>query len=133
MRVGLQRAWVPVLVAVLAAALLLVVYRDLGRAVSWAGLTARRSLAWCWQSWGWWRRSWCGRGNSDEREASVSTSAQVDAAANLLAVRTSATWSKELVRRGIEAPAPVRVRWRWAGGDVALPEQELASVAGPEL
>jgi hypothetical protein len=42
------------------------------------------------------------------REASTSTPAQVDAAADLLAVRTSATWSKELVRRGIEASAPVR-------------------------
>lgn len=126
MRGGLQRAWVPVLVAVLAAALLLVVY------VIWggpsAGLSDRAAIA------GlvlavvgvvspvvvWARKQ-------RQHEASVSTSAQVDAAAGLLAVRTSATWSKELVRRGIEAPAPVRVRWRWAGGEVASPVQELAS------
>ena len=61
------------------------------------------------------------------RAASSSTPAQVEAAASLLADRTSRTWSKELVRRGIEAPAPVRVRWRWASDDVALRAQELAS------
>lgn len=126
MRGGLRRAWVPVLVAVLAAALLLVVYVTWGGPA--AGLSDRMAIA------GlvlavvgavspvvvWARKQ-------RQREASVSTSAQVDAAADILAVRTSATWSKELVRRGIEAPAPVRVRWRWAGGEVASPEQELAS------
>lgn len=57
----------------------------------------------------------------------ASTPAQVDAAADLLAIRTAAVWSRELVRRGIQAPAPVRVRWGWAPDDVALPKQELVS------
>ena len=56
-----------------------------------------------------------------------SAPAQVETAADLLAVRMLATWSQELVRRGIQTPAPVRVRWGWAADDVALPRQELAS------
>ena len=57
----------------------------------------------------------------------TSTPDQVDTAVDLLGARTFATWSQELVRRGIQTPAPVRVRWRWAADDVALPRQELAS------
>ena len=57
----------------------------------------------------------------------TSTPDQVDTAVDLLAARTFATWSQELVRRGIQTPAPVRVRWRWAAGDIALPRQELAT------
>ena len=57
----------------------------------------------------------------------TSTPDQVDTAVDLLAARTFATWSQELVRRGIQTPAPVRVRWRWAADDVALPRQELAT------
>ena len=57
----------------------------------------------------------------------ASTPAQVDAAADLLAIRTTAIWSRELVRRGIQAPAPVRVRWGWAPDDVGVPRQELVS------
>jgi predicted NACHT family NTPase len=63
--------------------------------------------------------------------AGGSTRAEVDAAADLLAVRTLDTWSEQAVQRGIRAPAPVRVRWRWAAEDVALPPQDLA--ASPSL
>ena len=35
------------------------------------------------------------------------------------------------MQRGIQTPAPVRVRWRWAPADVALPLEELA--ASPSL
>ncbi|HEY5848427.1 MAG TPA: hypothetical protein VIT42_16710, partial [Microlunatus sp.] len=126
MRIGPRRAWVLVLVPVLAAGLLLTVF------VIWGGSPAelgdRTAIAatllaivgavapvvvWALKQ----RRG----------APPVSTSVQVEAAAGLLAERTAATWSQELVRRGIEAPAPVRVRWRWAGGDVTLPEHELAS------
>ncbi len=68
--------------------------------------------------WGWERhRAMTGR----------STPAEVDAAAGQLAVKTLATWSQQVVQRGIVAPAPVRVRWRWAPEDVALPRQDLAA------
>jgi hypothetical protein len=63
--------------------------------------------------------------------AGPSTRGQVDAAADRLAEQTFETWSRQVVQRGIQAPAPVRVRWRWAADDVALPRQELA--AAPPL
>jgi hypothetical protein len=56
-----------------------------------------------------------------------STPEEVDAAADLLAVRTLATWSQQVVQRGIVAPAPVRVRWQWAAEDVGLPRQDLTA------
>jgi MFS family permease len=59
--------------------------------------------------------------------AETSTQAEVDAAADLLAARTLDTWSQQMVQRGIGAPAPVRVRWRWAVEDVALPRQDVAA------
>jgi hypothetical protein len=72
--------------------------------------------------WGWRRR---------HRAAGTSTRGQVDAAANRLAEQTLETWSRQVVERGIQSPAPVRVRWRWAATDVALPRQELT--AAPSL
>ena len=73
--------------------------------------------------WGWQRRH--------RAVAGTSTRAEVDAAADRLAEQTLETWSRQVVQRGIQAPAPVRVRWRWAADDVALPRQELA--AAPSL
>jgi hypothetical protein len=63
--------------------------------------------------------------------AGTSTRAEVDAAADRLAEQTFETWSRQVVQRGIQSPAPVRVRWRWGAADVALPRQELA--AAPSL
>jgi hypothetical protein len=59
------------------------------------------------------------------RVAKTSTPADVTDAADLLATRTLATWSEQLILRGIETPAPVRVRWRWAGEDVTLARRDL--------
>ena len=73
--------------------------------------------------WGWQRRH--------RPVAGTSTRAEVDAAADRLAEQTLETWSRQVVQRGIQAPAPVRVRWRWAADDIALPRQELA--AAPSL
>jgi hypothetical protein len=61
----------------------------------------------------------------------TSTRGEVDAAADRLAEQTLETWSRQVVQRGIQSPAPVRVRWRWAADDVALPRQELT--AAPSL
>ena len=72
--------------------------------------------------WGWRRRRGPPR---------TSTAPELDAAADLLAVRTLATWSQQLVQRGIQTPAPVRVRWRWATEDIALPRHDLT--ASPRL
>ena len=63
--------------------------------------------------------------------AGTSTRGEVDAAADRLAEQTLESWSRQVVQRGIQAPAPVRVRWRWAADDVALPRQELT--AAPSL
>ena len=63
--------------------------------------------------------------------ARTSTRAQIDAAADKLAEQTLQTWAEQVVQRGIQTPAPVRVRWRWAPADVALPLEELA--ASPSL
>src|SRR4051794_9848490 len=98
MRVDLRRVWVFVLVAVVVAALFVIAY------VIWGGSEAGRSsrtaiagavlgVVGVVAPVGVWLR------NRRQRAASASTSAQVDAAASLLAVRTWATWSKELVRR----------------------------------
>jgi hypothetical protein len=69
-------------------------------------------------AWGWRRRL--------RATVGTSTRAEVDAAANLLAMRTLATWSQQVVQRGIHAPAPVKVRWQWGAEDVALPRHNLA-------
>jgi hypothetical protein len=63
--------------------------------------------------------------------AGTSTRGEVDAAADRLAEQTLESWSRQVVQRGIQAPAPVRVRWRWTADDIALPRQELA--AAPSL
>jgi hypothetical protein len=73
--------------------------------------------------WGWRRRH--------HAVAGTSTRAEVDAAADRLAEQTLESWSRQVVQRGIQDPAPVRVRWRWAADDVALPRQELT--AAPSL
>jgi hypothetical protein len=57
--------------------------------------------------------------------AGTSTREEVDAAADRLAEQTLESWSRQVVQRGIQFPAPVRVRWRWAADDIALPRQEL--------
>jgi len=49
--------------------------------------------------------------------AATSSREQVDAAADRLAEQTLETWSRQVVQRGIQSPAPVRVRWRWAADD----------------
>jgi hypothetical protein len=59
----------------------------------------------------------------------TSTPARLSDAVNLLAKRTFATWSDELVQRGIQNPSPVRVRWRWAGDDIALPRPDVVASA----
>jgi hypothetical protein len=69
--------------------------------------------------WGWTR--------ADSRSVGASSRAQVEAAADLLAARMLQDWSKQVVQRGIQTPAPVRVRWEWAGDDVALDRQEINS------
>ena len=48
-----------------------------------------------------------------------------------LAEQTFETWSRQVVQRGIQAPAPVRVRWGWGTDDIALPREDLA--AAPSL
>jgi hypothetical protein len=73
--------------------------------------------------WAWRQRSGVAVGTS--------TRAAVDAAADKLAEQTLETWLRQVVQRGIQSPAPVRVRWQWAADDVALPRQELA--AAPPL
>ncbi len=50
----------------------------------------------------------------------------MDAAADRLAVGTLQSWRQQLIQLGIQTPAPVRVRWRWAPEAVALPLQQLA-------
>lgn len=62
---------------------------------------------------------------------SSSTAEQVDAAAERLAEQLFVTWSREVVQRGIETPAPVRVRWTWGGEQVGVSREELA--ASPAL
>ena len=73
--------------------------------------------------WGWQRRH--------RPVAGTSTRGEVDAAADRLAEQTLESWSRQVVQRGIQDPAPVRVRWRWAADDIALPRQELT--AAPSL
>ena len=73
--------------------------------------------------WGWQRRH--------RPVAGTSTRGEVDAAADRLAEQTLESWSRQVVQRGIQDPAPVRVRWRWAANDIALPRQELT--AAPSL
>jgi hypothetical protein len=63
--------------------------------------------------------------------AGTSTRGEVDAAADRLAEQTLESWSRQVVQRGIQSPAPVRVRWRWAAADIALPRRDLA--AAPSL
>jgi hypothetical protein len=76
-------------------------------------------------AWWWlWRHSRRGVAATSSRE-------QVNAAADRLAEQTLETWLRQVVQRGIQAPAPVRVRWRWAAEDIALPRQELT--AAPSL
>jgi hypothetical protein len=55
----------------------------------------------------------------------TSTGPEVEAAADRLAEQALETWSAQVVQRGIQAPAPVRVRWHWATDEVAVPRQEL--------
>jgi hypothetical protein len=55
----------------------------------------------------------------------ASTPVQVAAAAERLASRMFAGWSKQVVDRGIQLPAPVRVRWQWADSQLAVPREEL--------
>jgi hypothetical protein len=63
--------------------------------------------------------------------AGTSTRGEVDVAADRLAEQTLESWSRQVVQRGIQAPAPVRVRWRWAADDIALERRDLA--AAPPL
>jgi hypothetical protein len=74
-------------------------------------------------AWGWQRRH--------RAVAGTSTPGEVDTAADRLAEQTLESWSRQVVQRGIQDAAPVRVRWRWAADDVALPRQELT--AAPSL
>jgi hypothetical protein len=62
--------------------------------------------------WGWSRRH--------RPEPAASTSVQVTAAAERLATGMFAGWSKQVVDRGIQLPAPVRVRWQWADTQLAV-------------
>ena len=62
---------------------------------------------------------------SGERPRQVSAPEQVGAAADLLAQRVTGFWADQVVRRGIQTPAPVRVCWEWAGADVALDRGEV--------
>jgi uncharacterized membrane protein len=85
----------------------------------WAVAVAVPSALW----WAWNRRR--------PAPVGMSTAAQVRAAADQLADQTLHTWSQQVMQRGIQTPAPVRVGWRWAAEEVALPMQELA--ASPSL
>jgi hypothetical protein len=68
---------------------------------------------------------------TDPAGPGVSTPEQAEAAAELLATRMFATWSRQATTWGIRLPAPVRVRWRWAASQVAVPRAEVnASPAG---
>jgi predicted NACHT family NTPase len=73
--------------------------------------------------WAWWK-------SRRAAHMSSSTAAQVDAAAERLAEQMFATWSQQVVQRGIEAPVPVRVRWTWASEQVAMSREELRASPG---
>jgi len=51
---------------------------------------------------------------------------QLDAACGYLARATEAYWRDQARTRGINAPIPAAVRWRWSDGDVAAPVGEVA-------
>ena len=57
----------------------------------------------------------------------VSTPAQVVDAGDLLASRMFDSWSAQVVRRGIQTPAPVLVSWSWGAPEVALPREDLTT------
>jgi hypothetical protein len=57
--------------------------------------------------------------------------AELGEVADALALRMFTTWSQQARRRGLEMPAPLAVRWQWAGGDVAVAREEL--LASPRL
>ena len=73
---------------------------------------------WLWL-WNWQRRL--------RDEATLSTQEQLDAAADLLAERTFATWSQQVLQRGMQAPAPVRISWRWVKDLAPAPVEQAAS------
>jgi hypothetical protein len=85
----------------------------------WAAIVVVPSLV----AWGWQRRH--------RTVAATSKQTEVNAAADRLAEQTLETWSGQVVQRGIQAPAPVQVRWGWAAKDIALPRHELT--AAPSL
>ena len=66
---------------------------------------------------------------SGDRPRQVSTPEQVGAAAAQLAQHMTAFWADQVVERGIQTPAPVRVGWEWAGDDVAPDRQEVEPVS----
>jgi hypothetical protein len=125
MREPLRRALVLSWVLVVVVTVLVVIWQVMwsgppqerpDRAQVWGTLLAAIVIVPPVVAWGWQRR---------HRTIATSTRAQVDAAADLLAQRTLATWSEQVVQRGIQMPAPVRVRWQWAAEEVALPRHEL--------
>ncbi|MBT0773391.1 hypothetical protein KIH74_30880 [Kineosporia sp. J2-2] len=63
----------------------------------------------------------------------VAAPGALDAAAGQLRGRLRQAWRREARARGIELPAPVTVRWRWADGDLAGPREEIAVPAPPGL
>jgi hypothetical protein len=70
--------------------------------------------------WAWWRAS--------RRAATpAGTLAQVTAAADRLADEMSDRWRQEAVARRIVTPAPVSVRWRWAGADSSASRGEVTA------
>jgi hypothetical protein len=42
-------------------------------------------------------------------------------------LRTGRAGSRQVVQRGIQAPAPVKVRWQWAAENVSPPRHDLAA------
>ena len=57
----------------------------------------------------------------------VSTPSQAAAAADRLAEEMADRWRQEASRRRIVTPAPVTVRWQWAGDEVTAPRQEVTT------
>jgi hypothetical protein len=87
------------------------------RAQVWGTVLAALVLVPTALNWAWAR--------SRSAPATTSTRMQVEAAADRLADRMLQEWSRQVVTRGIQIPAPVRLRWEWATPDLAMERREL--------
>ena len=122
LRIGLVLGWVALAVAAAAAVIGYVLMGESPdeqdhRAQVWGTVWAAAVAVPAVVVWGWSRRH-C-------PVPAASTPVQVETAAERLASRMFAGWSKQVVARGIQLPAPVRVRWQWADSQLTVPRAEL--------